>query len=98
MLGFDHMPIRDKAALEFVLHAKEAKAFDPLDVCPRTGPAIGNALCTYHNWFAAQQYQVKRLFSVHTSASLFRTFLKFRCGCHGLPINSEHSLGIPRHC
>ena len=61
-LGFDHMPIRNKAALEFVIHPKEAKAFESLDVCPRTGPTTGNALCTYHHWFAAQQYQVKRLF------------------------------------
>ena len=80
----------------YLLRNKMAKPFQGLSICPRTGQSSGSMICMYHNWFTALPYQKKSFLSIKVTASLTRTFLRFRCGCHVLPIDTGRMLGIPR--
>ena len=53
-------------------------------------------LCTYANWFAGPEWRAIGLLKLRVSTSLLRYFLKFRCGCHNLPVDSGRALGIAR--
>ena len=79
-----------------LLTSKLQAAFEGLDICPRTGPSQGQALCKYQNWFAAPPFDTRRLLSLNVRASLLRAFLRFRCGCHGLFVDSGRSSGVQR--
>ena len=84
--------------LFLILRENLVADFQSLDVSPRTRPSQGSKLCTYTNWFAVPSFAVSNLFQVKASASLLRGFLRFRCGCSNLPIDSGRTLQIARRC
>ena len=90
------LPFRDKRRLELLLQNQITAAFQGLPSCPRTGPSQENMLCTYANWFAAPEWKAVGLLKLRVSISLLRCFLKLRCGCHNLPVDSGRALGVAR--
>ena len=52
---------------------------------PRSAPSRGVVSCTYHQWF--QPYsRCRRYCQLPVSGRRMRRFLRFRLGCHALPI------------
>ena len=50
-------------------------------------------------WFARPPYvpQRKMALKLHLPDRILRAFMRFRLGCHNLPIDSGRQHGIPRH-
>ena len=98
VFSLDHTDLQPlgKQPVHHLLEDKLQVAFEGLDICPRTGSSHGHALCKYQNWFASPAFETRRLLSVNVGASLLRAFLRFRCGCHGLPVDSGRFSGIQR--
>ena len=60
--------------------------WDGLALCPRTCATQGARLCTYEAWFAATHPR-RHCLGISVSATTLRLFLRFRTGCHGLPVD-----------
>jgi hypothetical protein len=60
--------------------------WENLALCPRTCATQGARLCTYENWFAATRPR-RHCLRISVSATTLRLFLRFRTGCHGLPVD-----------
>ena len=60
--------------------------WESLDVCPRTCATQGARLCTYETWFVAPHPR-RHCLRISVSATTLRHFLRFRTGCHGLPVD-----------
>ena len=70
-----------------------------LDICPRTCPSQNATLCTYLRWFAKPSgvRRSKSLLQLPISSRCMSVFLRFRMGCHSLPIVRVRRSGVPRH-
>ena len=71
-----------------LLDAPTTQLFATLDICPRTCPSQNATLCTYLRWFAKPSGIPRSvsLLQLPLSARCVRTLLRFRMGCHSLPI------------
>ena len=71
--------------------------WDNLDFCPRTCPSQNATLCTYSRWFSRPLGSRHSLLNLPISARCMRVLLRFRMGCHSLPVVSRRRSGVPRH-
>ena len=99
-LGFN-FPLRcdfaepiDVTHFKETLEAKDAMAWVGLQVDPRTCQDRVK-LCTYQNWFARLKPGQSYL-KLPISSKDMRVMLRFRMGCHNLPIEMGRRHGIPR--
>jgi hypothetical protein len=69
-----------------------------LSISPRTCPSRGVQLCTYLCWFARPSLLPPRVSVLRLPIGVRRLhiFLRFRMGCHGLPVDVGRRTGIPR--
>ena len=91
------VPVCLKAVLQR-LDAPTAQLWNTLDICPRTCPSQDATLCTYHRWFTKPPRLSRSvpLLQLPLSARCLRVLLRFRMGCHSLPIVCGRRSGIPR--
>ena len=81
-----------------LLSASNALLWNNLDFCPRTCPSQNATLCTYSRWFSRPLgLRHPSLLQLPISACCMRVLLRFRLGCHSLPIVSGRRSGVPRH-
>ena len=81
-----------------LLATPTAHLWDTLDFCPRTCPSHNATLCTYLRWFAKPVglRPSPSLLQLPISARCMRILLRFRMGCHSLPIVMGRRSGVPR--
>ena len=81
-----------------LLDAPTAQLLGTLDICPRTCPSQNATLCTYFRWFAKPSgaRRPKSLLQLPISSRCMSVFLRFRMGCHSLPIVRGRRYGVPR--
>ena len=81
------------------LDAHDNLVWADLDICPRSAPSQGAKLCTNKVWFLAF-ILTETTSSCHclavTVMSDMRRLLRFRMGCHSLPIEIGRHAGIAR--
>jgi hypothetical protein len=96
----DAMDVVDLGRVQQLLHVRAAQQWQGLHVCPRTCPSPRARLCTYHRWFARPSFAPSALprhaARLQCSAGTLRRFLRFRAGCHGLPVDVGRGTGVPR--
>ena len=66
---------------------------------PRVFPSRGILLCTYLHWFSRPARSLAEFspLDLPLSAKIVKSFLRFRSGCSGLPVDAGRFLGVPRH-
>ena len=65
---------------------------------PARAPSQNATLCTYSRWFSRPLgLRHPSLLQLPISACCMRVLLRFRLGCHSLPIVSGRRSGVPRH-
>ena len=81
-----------------LLDAPTAQLLGTLDICPRTCPSQNATLCTYLRWFAKPSgvRRPKSLLQLPISSRCMSVFLRFRMGCHSLPVVRGRRSGVPR--
>ena len=72
-----------------------AEVWEGLDVCPRTAPSQPR-LCAYQHYFARRQGCKLSVLEIPVRPSVLRCFLRFRTGCHELPIDMAPRSEVPR--
>ena len=79
-------------------HRQEISLNDHTDICPRTCPSQGASRCTYVRWFRAFPEQLKRgsIYNLGVPVRKLRQLLRFRLGCHHLPIVVGRRNNTPR--
>ena len=69
-----------------------------LSVSPHTCPSQNAMLCTYFSWFAQPQDSAKKALPMSFLPRRFlQHLLRFRTGCHNLPIVHERLSSVSRH-
>ena len=96
-IGFDGVrPVR-LATVMHLLDAPDRQLWSNLDICPRTCPSQNATLCTYARWFARPaRAQTGPLLMQPLSARCMRMLLRFRLGCHSLPVVLGRRDRVPR--
>ena len=66
---------------------------------PRIFPSRGISLYTYLHWFSRHARSLAEFspLDIPLSAKIVKSFLRFRSGCGGLPVDGGKFLGVPRH-
>ncbi len=69
-----------------------------LSISPRTCPSRGAQLCSYLRWFARPSLLPPTFSALRLPIGVrrLRIFLRFRRGCHGLPVDVDRRTGLPR--
>ena len=65
----------------------QAAKWRGLQQCPRTCASSEVMLVTYSAWFQRPQHCVTDLLKLRISPRRLRALLRFRTGCHGLPVD-----------
>ena len=90
------------AQIAQLLKCRASAVWDTLDICPRTCPSPKARLCTYRAWFTRPAVAPRKsLLMLPLPASYIRKFLRFRMGCHDLPIvrgSWSNTSRADRHC
>ena len=86
-LSVTEVPVIDLACLGGKLVEGQAAKWRGLQQCPRTCASSGVMLVTYSAWFQRPQHCVTDLLKLRISPRRLRTLLRFRTGCHGLPVD-----------
>ena len=91
------LPVCLKTVLQ-LLDGPTAQLWNTLDIIPRTCPSQDATLCTYLRWFTKPSGLSRSvsLLLLPLSARCLRILLRFRMGCHSLPIVCGRRSGIPR--
>lgn len=82
-----------------LLSARLTAPWADLSVCPRTCTSHGARLCTYERWFAGLTpgHTPHRLLKLPLSAKTMRALIRFRTGCHSLPVDiGRRGNAVPR--
>ena len=86
----------DVAAALTLLDAREQQCWD-CDVCPRTCAPVGATYCKYLRWFALPDGAASNaFFRLPLGPSRVFQIVRFRLGCHKLPIVTRRNQGAPR--
>ncbi|DBA81815.1 TPA: hypothetical protein ACH3X1_016806 [Trebouxia sp. C0004] len=95
---FDVMPLMD---IDCTMEALTVQLRDMCSAalyCPRAAPTRGVVSCTYEQWF--RPYSRRRPYChLPVSGERMQRFLRFRLGCHSLPIAAGRFAGaahVPR--
>eukprot|EP00884_Botryococcus_braunii_P005149 jgi/Botrbrau1/14635/Bobra.0364s0018.1 len=81
-----------------LLDRKSDMIWDDLDSSPLSCASPRVLFCRYQRWFARPPHVPRRksALKLHLPNSTLRTFMRFRLGCHDLPIDKGRQQGIPR--
>ena len=90
------MPAIHLPCLRSKIQARMALVWEGLPACPRQAPSAGVKNCTYLRYFARPAGCSSSVLSLSLSARVVRQFLRFRAGCHGLPIDAGRMSSVPR--
>ena len=85
----------DMEAFDQVIQRQADAVWEGLDHCPRTCHQQVR-LCTYQSWFARLKSGEGAYLKLPFSASDMRLVLRFRMGCHSLPIEVGRRTNVPR--
>lgn len=88
--------LKDKPCLKALLHEHLHHPFQGIDISPRLCDSAGAVSCTYMNWFSKPDWPCQNFLTAPVHISLMRLFIRFRTGCHQLPIVSGRLSRIPR--
>ena len=96
---FDSVLHIDVSHVKNLLDRQGDLLWDDLDISPRSCPSTRALYCRYQRWFARPSHvpQRKMALKLHLPDRILRAFMRFRLGCHNLPIDSGRQHGIPRH-
>ena len=75
------------------LDVRDSVIWADLDVCPRLAPSHGAKLCTYKAW-SSRLHPHRNYLKLPLSCCDMRRLLRFRMGCHSLPIEIGRHAGI----
>jgi len=94
----DKLNVVDWGTVRCCLVAQQRAVWHGLHVSPRLCPSAGAQRCTYLRWFARPLDQSRRipLVRLPVGARVLRAFLRFRTGCHDLPVALGRRTGVPR--
>lgn len=94
----DRLDPIDWSAVRACLTRREDEVWRGLHFSPELCPSSRAQRCTYFRWFAKPPHHPRHLSAVRLplSARLVRSFLRFRLGCHDLPIVVGRRTGVPR--
>ena len=96
----DSMEVVPLDAVRQLLRRQADMPFQGLHVCPRTCASDRAMLCTYARWFMRPAWAPVSHYpspaALPLPAAVLRKFLRFRAGCHGLPIDLGRHSRIPR--
>ena len=88
----------DVAAALTLLDAREQQCWD-CDVCPRTCATVGATYCKYLRWFALPDGAASNaFFRLPLGPSRVFQIVRFRLGCHKLPIVTRRNQGRSSRC
>ena len=90
------VPAIDLPCLRSKIQARMALVWVGLPACPRQAPSAGVKNCIYLRYFARPAGCSSSVLSLSLSARVVRQFLRFRAGCHGLPIDAGRMSSVPR--
>eukprot|EP00884_Botryococcus_braunii_P023249 jgi/Botrbrau1/9608/Bobra.106_2s0029.1 len=95
---FDRALQIDISQVKDLLDRKSDMTWDDLDISPRTCASPRALFCRYQRWFARPPHVPRRksALKLHLPNGTLRTFMRFRLGCHDLPIDKGRQQGIPR--
>jgi hypothetical protein len=79
----------DPPTVQSLLADQSNTVWQGLSISPRTCPSRGAQLCTYLRWFARPSLLPPRFSALRLPIGVrrLRIFLRFRMGCHGLPVD-----------
>eukprot|EP00884_Botryococcus_braunii_P010673 jgi/Botrbrau1/19607/Bobra.0035s0084.1 len=95
---FDRALQIDISQVKDLLDRKSDMIWDDLDISPRSCASPRALFCRYQRWFARPPHvpRSKSALKLHLPNGTLRTFMRFRLGCHDLPIDKGRQQGIPR--
>jgi hypothetical protein len=98
MLRYDQVVPLDISLVKDLLDFKSDLVWDGLDICPRLCASPRALFCRYQRWFARPSHVSRRksALTLQLPDRVLRAFLRFRLGCHNLPIDQGRQQGLPR--
>jgi exonuclease III len=95
---FDRALQIDISHVKDLLDRKSDMIWDDLDISPRSCASPRALFCRYQRWLARPPHVPRRksALKLNLPNSTLRTFMRFRLGCHDLPIDKGRQQGIPR--
>eukprot|EP00884_Botryococcus_braunii_P017108 jgi/Botrbrau1/4080/Bobra.152_3s0032.1 len=86
---FDRALQIDISQVKDLLDRKSDMIWDDLDISPRTCASPRALFCRYQRWFECPPHVPRRksALKLHLPNGTLRTFMRFRIGCHDLPID-----------
>jgi len=93
----DTLDTVDMACVQKLLADRSLQAFTNLALNPRICPTARAVSCTYWRWFARPAWSTVSFLQLPIPNSQLVCFLRFRMGCHDLPIDVGRRTGVPRH-
>ncbi len=93
------LPELDARAIMDAATAREQACWQGLSECPRTCPTAGASLCKYARWFAPRpgpRLGSNPYVTLNIGLSRVLQIIKFRLGCHRLPIVALRNTNVPR--
>ena len=81
-----------------LLARRQDMLWEGLEMCPRTCASERAMFCRYIRWFARppDAPQPRCVYRDHIPPRTLKTFIRFRLGCHDLPVAVGRHAGIPR--
>ena len=88
----------DWSVVRSCLDRQAEGAWTWLQLSPRLCPSFRAQRCTYARWFAKPSFASRHssVIRLPVGARLLRAFLRFRLGCHNLPVVVGRRTGVPR--
>ena len=88
----------DISEVKSLLDRQTDSLWDGLDDYPRSCVSNRALFCRYHRWFARPPHvpSHRSALKLQVSNRTLQAFMRFRLGCHNLPVDSGRQLGIPR--
>ena len=94
----DRLDPIDWSVVRSCLDRQAEGAWTGLHLSPRLCPSPRAQRCTYARWFAKPSCAARHssVIRLPIGARLLRAFLRFRLGCHNLPVAVGRRTGVPR--
>ena len=94
----DRLDPIDWSVVRSCLNRQAEEAWTGLQLSPRLCPSVRAQRCTYARWFAKPSAgpRPSSVIRLPIGARLLRAFLRFRLGCHNLPVVVGRRTGVPR--
>lgn len=95
---YDKVMCLDISQVKDLLDHQNDLVWDGLDISPRSCASPRALFCRYQRWFARPPHvaRQKSAYRLQLPDKQLRAFMRFRLGCHNLPIDRGRQHGIPR--